>query len=98
MHTNHALHAQAVANRVRFLFEAVVTLAHLGSPPTPALCASLFREALPAARLERFRDILNSTTDLILTEMEHGNSFDAAVKKAQDVGIAATDPSFDVDG
>ena len=28
----------------------------------PALCASLFREALPAARLERFRGILNSTT------------------------------------
>jgi homoserine dehydrogenase len=59
---------------------------------------SLFREALPAARLERFRGILNSTTNLILTEMERGNSFEAAVKKAQDLGIAETDPSFDVDG
>ena len=59
---------------------------------------SLFREALPAARLMRFRGILNSTTNLILTEMEHGNTFDAAVKKAQDPGIAETDPSFDVDG
>ena len=59
---------------------------------------SLFREALPAARLESFRGILNSTTNLILTEMEHGNSFEAAVKKAQDLGIAETDPSFDVDG
>ena len=46
----------------------------------------------------RFRGILNSTTNLILTEMEHGNNFDAAVKKAQDLGIAETDPSFDVDG
>ena len=44
----------------------------------------LFREALPAAKLMRFRGILNSTTNLILTEMEHGNNFDAAVKKAQD--------------
>ena len=45
---------------------------------------SLFRDALPAARLERFRGILNSTTNLILTEMEQGNSFEDAVKKAQD--------------
>jgi hypothetical protein len=59
---------------------------------------SLFREALPAARPQRFRGILNSTTNLVLTEMEHGNRFEAAVKKAQDLGIAETDPSFDVDG
>src|SRR5260370_15802050 len=59
---------------------------------------SLFGEVLPAAKLMRFRGILNSTTILILTEMEQGNSFDAAVKKAQDLGIAKTDPSFDVDG
>jgi homoserine dehydrogenase len=65
---------------------------------------SLFREALPAARLERFRGILNSTTNLILTELEHGNSIGAAVRKALDRtqlgcgGIAETDPSFDVDG
>jgi hypothetical protein len=55
-----------------------------GRGADPALCASLFREALPAAKLTRFRGILNSTTNLILTEMEHGNSFEAAVKKAQD--------------
>jgi homoserine dehydrogenase len=39
---------------------------------------SLFREALPAARLERFRGILNSTTNLILTEMEHGTNSSAS--------------------
>ncbi|MDW8327776.1 MAG: homoserine dehydrogenase, partial [Anaerolineales bacterium] len=54
--------------------------------------------ALPAANLKRFRGILNSTTNLILTEMERGLSFDEAVKKAQDLGIAETDPSADVDG
>jgi homoserine dehydrogenase len=86
----HELHALAAANRVRFLFEAAV----MGGAPV----FSLFREALPAARLMRFRGILNSTTNLILTEMENGNSFEAAVKKAQDLGIAETDPSFDVDG
>jgi homoserine dehydrogenase len=59
---------------------------------------SLSREALPAAHLLRFRGILNSTTNLMLTEMEHGATFDQAVKKAQNLGIAETDPSFDVDG
>ncbi len=86
----HELRDLAAANHVRFLFEAAV----MGGAPI----FSLFREALPAARLERFRGILNSTTNLILTEMEQGNSFEAAVKKAQDLGIAETDPSFDVDG
>lgn len=59
---------------------------------------SLFRGALPAAQLIGFRAILNSTTNLILTRMENGDSFDAAVKYAQQIGIAETDPSGDVDG
>ena len=59
---------------------------------------SLFRSALPAARLNSFRAILNSTTNLILSRMEAGNSFDEAVRYAQQIGIAETDPSGDVDG
>lgn len=59
---------------------------------------SLFREALPAAKLISFRAILNSTTNLILTRMENGESFDEAVEYAQKIGIAETDPSGDVDG
>src|SRR5574337_493760 len=56
--------------------------------------------ARPSSRssARRFRRILNSTTNLILTEMEGGLSFEQAVKKAQDLGIAETDPSADVDG
>ena len=46
----------------------------------------------------RFGGILNSTTNLIMTEMEHGNRFEAAVKKASDLLIAETESSFDVDG
>ncbi len=86
----HELRALAQAKGVRFLHEAAV----MGGAPI----FSLFREALPAAKLMRFRGILNSTTNLMLTEMEHGATFDQAVKKAQDLGIAETDPSFDVDG
>jgi homoserine dehydrogenase len=59
---------------------------------------SLFRRALPAVRLNGFRGILNSTTNLILTRMESGESFDAAVKHAQSIGLAETDPTADVEG
>lgn len=59
---------------------------------------SLFREALPAARLLSLRGVLNSTTNLILTRMEQGESFEAAVAYAQSIGIAETDPSGDIDG
>ncbi len=59
---------------------------------------SLFRGALPGARLLAFSGILNSTTNLILGRMEGGESFDDAVAYAQSIGIAETDPSGDVDG
>lgn len=59
---------------------------------------SLFRGALPGAQLKAFRAVLNSTTNLILTRMESGDTFDAAVRHAQEIGIAETDPSGDIDG
>lgn len=86
----HDLKALAAAHRKQFLFEAVV----MGGAPI----FSLFRNALPATNLLRFRGILNSTTNLIITEMEGGLTFEQAVRKAQDLGIAETDPSADVDG
>jgi homoserine dehydrogenase len=86
----HELRDLAAAKDRRFMFEATV----MGGAPI----FSLFREALPAANLKRFRGVLNSTTNLILTEMEKGLTFEAAVKKAQEVGVAETDPSADVDG
>jgi homoserine dehydrogenase len=42
--------------------------------------------------------VLNSTTNLILTRMESGESFDQAVAYCQQIGIAETDPSGDIDG
>jgi homoserine dehydrogenase len=58
----------------------------------------LFRETLPAANLRSLRGVLNSTTNLLLTLMEQGQSFEDAVAYAQSIGIAETDPSGDVDG
>jgi homoserine dehydrogenase len=59
---------------------------------------NLYRECLPATRVLSFRGVLNSTTNLILTLMEEGKSFAEAVQHAQDIGIAETDPSNDIDG
>lgn len=90
VHAYRQLRDLAAARGRRFLFESTVMD---GAP-----IFSLFREALPAANLIRFRGILNSTTNFILTRMEAGDSFDAAVKQAQAIGIAETDPTADVDG
>jgi homoserine dehydrogenase len=59
---------------------------------------SLFREALPGANLRTLRGVLNSTTNMILTRMEQGESFEKAVAYCQEIGIAETDPSGDIDG
>lgn len=80
--------AQSVGKR--FLFEPAV----LDSAPV----FSLFRETLPAARVRGFSGIFNSTTNVILETMEAGRSFEEGVKAAQELGVAETDPSHDVDG
>ena len=58
----------------------------------------LFREALPGLELRGFRGILNSCTNMILTRMEMGETFDEAVEYGRKIGITETDPSADVDG
>lgn len=90
VHAYHELKALAAQKGCQFLHESTVMD---GAP-----IFSLFRGALPGAQLESLRAVLNSTTNLILTRMESGQSFDEAVRYAQEIGIAETDPSGDVDG
>jgi len=59
---------------------------------------NLFRECLPTIELRGFRGILNSTTNVILERMEQGQSFEEAVRHCQEIGVAETDPSNDIDG
>ena len=59
---------------------------------------SLFARTLPTVRLNGFRGILNSTTNVILTGMEEGLSFDASLRRAQQVGVAETDATADIEG
>jgi homoserine dehydrogenase len=74
----------------RFLFESAVMD---GAP-----IFSLFRGPLPAADLYGFHGILNSCTNLLLQKMEDGMPFEDAVRYAQSIGIAETDPAADIDG
>lgn len=84
------LKAIADKNDVRFFFEATV----LDSAPV----FSLFRETLPGAKVRGFSGVFNSTTNVILETMEAGRSFAEGVKVAQELGVAETDPTLDVEG
>jgi homoserine dehydrogenase len=84
------LNELAIAQSKRLMFEATV----LDSAPV----FSLFRETLPAVKVRAFSGAFNSTTNVIIETMEAGRSFDEGVKTAQELGVAETDPSHDVDG
>jgi len=90
VHGYEALTSLAEARKLSFLFESAVMD---GAP-----IFSLWRDALPGAVMSGFRGILNSTTNYILTRMEGGEAFEEALAHAQELGIAETDPSGDVDG
>jgi homoserine dehydrogenase len=90
VHGYRELTALAASQGKRYLFESTV----LGGSPL----FSVFREALPAADLFSFQGIINATTNIILSRMERGESFDQAVAYCQSIGVAEADPSADVDG
>ncbi len=90
VHAWRELQDLAASRGLRFYHESTVMD---GAP-----IFSLFRAAIPAARLRAFHGVLNSTTNLILTRMEGGESFAEAVRYAQEIGLAETDPSGDIDG
>lgn len=90
VHGHESLQSLAKSQNKAFLFESTVMD---GAP-----IFSLWRSCLPGARIESFRGILNSTTNLILGLQESGMSFDDAVAHAQSIGIAETDPSGDLEG
>jgi len=90
VHGYRELKTLANRNEVSFLFESTVMD---GAP-----VFSIARSGLPGARVSSFSGILNSTTNLILSRMEGGETQEDAIRYAQSIGIAETDPSGDVDG
>ena len=85
------LFALAKENNVEIGFEASVAG---GTPVIKAL-----REGLVANKVKWFAGILNGTSNFILTEMESNQStFASALEKAQELGLAESDPSLDING
>jgi len=90
VHAFRELTALANEKKKKFLYEATV----MDGVPI----FSMFPLGLPATELRGFSGVLNSTTNVVLTEIEKGLSFDEAVKRAQAMGVAETDPAADLDG
>jgi homoserine dehydrogenase len=74
----------------KFLYEATV----MDGVPI----FSMFPLGLPATDLRGFTGVLNSTTNVVLTEIEKGHTFEEGIKRAQAIGVAETDPTADLDG
>lgn len=90
VHGYAELSALARKSGRKFLFESTVM------DGVPIFC--LFRDTLPAVEVRGFRAILNSTTNLILQQMEEGSTLNRAIFKAQELGVAESDPSDDLQG
>ncbi len=81
----------AKEREINFQFEASVG----GGIP---IIRSVYK-SLTADVIEEVSGILNGTTNYMLTAMsEKGDSYDAVLKEAQDLGYAERDPSADVEG
>lgn len=59
----------------------------------------VLKEGLSANHIKKIVGILNGTSNYILTQMMDTNAdFHEALKKAQDLGYAEADPTFDIEG
>lgn len=90
VHAYRELTELAKEKNRRFLFESTV----MDGVPV----FSMFPYGLPAMDIRGFSGVLNSTTNVVLTEVEKGRSMEEAIKRAQAMGIAETDPTADLDG
>jgi homoserine dehydrogenase len=78
------------ANNVSFLYEASVC----GSIPIIRNLEEYYNND----SLSRVEGICNGTTNYILTQTNFGKDYDTALKEAQELGFAESDPTLDVDG
>lgn len=77
-------------NRCKFRFEGSVG----GAMPIINLC----HENLVGEKIKSIRGIFNGTCNFILSKMDNGQPFEQALKEAQQMGYAETDPTNDIEG
>ena len=65
-----------------------------GAMPIINLC----RENLVGENIQSIRGIFNGTCNFILSRMDSGMPFEQALKEAQQLGYAETDPTYDIEG
>ena len=87
----HRYELQEIAQDIAFEYEASVAG---GIPIINAL-----RDGLSANHIESIMGIMNGTSNYMLTEMiQNGVNYDDILKRAQELGYAEADPTFDVGG
>jgi homoserine dehydrogenase len=87
---SNELEELATSQNVHFLYEGTVMAG------TPLL--NLIRETLAGSGISEMQGILNGTTNYILTQMEAGMGYQAALERAQELGYAEAVPDADVLG
>lgn len=85
-----ALRDEALAAGVQFRFESTVMD---GAP-----VFNMVRSTLPGAEILGFSGVLNSTTNVVLEEMENGHSMEDGLDCARRLGITEADAGYDIDG
>ena len=90
-----AWHFDRLAGKARtagkeYLFETAVM------DGTPIF--NLASETLHGCEILGIKGILNGTSNFVLHQLEHGFTFDEAIREAQRLQFAEADPSMDIDG
>lgn len=84
------LHNLAKANSAKLKYSATVC----GGLPV----INVLQRDLKVATLKSLKGIFNATTNFVLNELETGGTMEEAIREAQRIGAAETDPSYDING
>ncbi len=89
-HAYSALCAEAARSGVQFRFESTV----LDGAPV----FNTVRNNLPGVNILGFTGVLNSTSNVVIAAMREGLTLQEGIRRAQRLGVAEADASFDIDG
>jgi homoserine dehydrogenase len=89
-HAFHELSREAIERKLDLRFESSVMD---GAP-----VFNQFRNNLPGVQVLGITGVLNSTSKLVIEEMEKGGSFEDGLAYARKLGVAEADASYDTEG
>ncbi|WP_348655112.1 hypothetical protein [uncultured Thalassolituus sp.] len=88
-----------VASLLQLARQHATSLLFSGATASALPTMDLLQVSLAGCHIKQVKAILTGTTNMILSEMmDVGCSFDEALQKARELGIAETDPSLDTQG